>query len=82
MTAQHDIRLFLADVDGTLVTKDKVLTEAAKAAVRELDQRRHRVRHHQRAAAARHEHADRAARAARPPSPASTAACWSIPISR
>ena len=38
MTAQHDIRLFLADVDGTLVTKDKVLTEAAKAAVRELDQ--------------------------------------------
>ena len=37
MTAQHDIRLFLADVDGALVTKDKVLTEAAKAAVRELD---------------------------------------------
>lgn len=35
--AQHDgIRLFLADVDGTLVTRDKVLTEAAKAAVREL----------------------------------------------
>jgi len=38
MTAQHNIRLFLADVDGALVTKDKVLTEAAKAAVRELDQ--------------------------------------------
>jgi len=38
MTAQHDIRLFLADVDGALVTKDKVLTEAAKAAARELDQ--------------------------------------------
>ncbi len=37
MTAQHDIRLFLADVDGALVTKDKVLTEAAKAAVHELD---------------------------------------------
>jgi Cof subfamily protein (haloacid dehalogenase superfamily) len=37
MTAQHDIRLFLADVDGALVTKDKVLTEAAKAAVRDLD---------------------------------------------
>lgn len=37
MTAQHDIRLFLADVDGALVTRDKVLTEAAKAAVRELD---------------------------------------------
>jgi hydroxymethylpyrimidine pyrophosphatase-like HAD family hydrolase len=36
MTAQHDIRLFLADVDGALVTKNKVLTEAAKAAVQEL----------------------------------------------
>jgi Cof subfamily protein (haloacid dehalogenase superfamily) len=34
---QHDIRLLLADVDGTLVTKDKMLTEAAKAAVQELD---------------------------------------------
>ena len=32
MTAQHDIRLFLADVDGALVTQDKVLTEPAKAA--------------------------------------------------
>ena len=38
MTAQHGIRLFLADVDGALVTKDKALTEAAQAAVRELDQ--------------------------------------------
>jgi HAD superfamily hydrolase (TIGR01484 family) len=38
MTAQHDVRLFLADVDGALVTQDKVLTEAAKAAVQELDQ--------------------------------------------
>ena len=37
MTPQHDIRLFLADVDGALVTKEKVLTEAARAAVRELD---------------------------------------------
>jgi hydroxymethylpyrimidine pyrophosphatase-like HAD family hydrolase len=37
VSGQHDIRLFLADVDGALVTKDKVLTEAAKAAVRELD---------------------------------------------
>jgi Cof subfamily protein (haloacid dehalogenase superfamily) len=35
--AQHDIRVLLADVDGTLVTKDKVLTEAAVAAVRDLD---------------------------------------------
>jgi len=34
-----DIRLLLADVDGTLVTQDKVLTEAAKAAARELHER-------------------------------------------
>jgi Cof subfamily protein (haloacid dehalogenase superfamily) len=38
MTAQHGIRLFLADVDGALVTTDKVLTEAARSAVRDLDQ--------------------------------------------
>ena len=31
-----DIRLLLVDVDGTLVTQDKVLTEAAKKAAREL----------------------------------------------
>jgi Cof subfamily protein (haloacid dehalogenase superfamily) len=31
-----DIRLLLADVDGTLVPKDKVLTEATKKVVREL----------------------------------------------
>jgi Cof subfamily protein (haloacid dehalogenase superfamily) len=31
------VRLLLADVDGTLVTNDKVLTGAAKAAVRDLD---------------------------------------------
>jgi hydroxymethylpyrimidine pyrophosphatase-like HAD family hydrolase len=37
MTVQHGIRLFLADVDGALVTKDMVLTDAAKAAVRELE---------------------------------------------
>jgi Cof subfamily protein (haloacid dehalogenase superfamily) len=36
MTAPRDIRLLLSDVDGTLVTKDKVLTEAAVAAVRAL----------------------------------------------
>jgi Cof subfamily protein (haloacid dehalogenase superfamily) len=36
MSGQRDIRLLLADVDGTLVTQDKVLTEAAKAAVREM----------------------------------------------
>ncbi len=32
------IRLLLADVDGTLVTPEKALTEAAIAAVRELDE--------------------------------------------
>jgi Cof subfamily protein (haloacid dehalogenase superfamily) len=32
------IRLLLADVDGTLVTPDKALTDAAIAAVRELDE--------------------------------------------
>jgi Cof subfamily protein (haloacid dehalogenase superfamily) len=32
------IRLLLADVDGTLVTPDKVLTDTAIAAVRELDE--------------------------------------------
>ncbi len=31
-----DVRLLLSDVDGTLVTRDKILTEAAKAAVRDL----------------------------------------------
>jgi Cof subfamily protein (haloacid dehalogenase superfamily) len=36
MKVQHGIRLFLADVDGALVTQDKVLTEAARAAVREM----------------------------------------------
>jgi Cof subfamily protein (haloacid dehalogenase superfamily) len=34
----NKIRLFLADVDGTLVTQEKVLTDRAVAAVRELDQ--------------------------------------------
>jgi Cof subfamily protein (haloacid dehalogenase superfamily) len=33
---QPDIRLFLADVDGTLVTQDKVLTDRAVLAVRRL----------------------------------------------
>ena len=31
------IKLFLADVDGTLVTKDKVLTDRARKAVRDLE---------------------------------------------
>jgi Cof subfamily protein (haloacid dehalogenase superfamily) len=36
VSGQQDIRLLLADVDGTLVTAEKVLTEASKTAVREL----------------------------------------------
>ena len=36
MTPHRDIRLLLADVDGTLLTQAKLLTEDAKAAVREL----------------------------------------------
>jgi hypothetical protein len=30
LSGQRNIRLLLADVDGTLVTQDKVLTAAAK----------------------------------------------------
>jgi Cof subfamily protein (haloacid dehalogenase superfamily) len=36
MSGHRTIHLLLADVDGTLVTHDKVLTDAAKAAVRDL----------------------------------------------
>jgi glucose-6-phosphate 1-dehydrogenase len=36
MPETHSIRLLLADVDGTLVTQDKVLTDRAIAAVRQL----------------------------------------------
>jgi Cof subfamily protein (haloacid dehalogenase superfamily) len=36
VSRQRNIRLLLADVDGTLVTPEKVLTEAAKAVAREL----------------------------------------------
>jgi Cof subfamily protein (haloacid dehalogenase superfamily) len=36
--ASPQIRLLLADVDGTLVTQDKVLTDRAVAAVQKLDQ--------------------------------------------
>ena len=36
MNEQASIRLLLADVDGTLVTKEKVLTDSAKAAARQL----------------------------------------------
>ncbi|MET1026332.1 MAG: Cof-type HAD-IIB family hydrolase [Dongiaceae bacterium] len=36
MSGQRDIRLVLSDVDGTLVTQGKVLTDEAQAAAREL----------------------------------------------
>ena len=36
MSERRDIRLLLADVDGTLVTQEKLLTDCAKAAVGEL----------------------------------------------
>ena len=36
MTSARDIRLVLSDVDGTLVTHDKVLTPAARAAAADL----------------------------------------------
>jgi hypothetical protein len=36
MSGRRDIHLLLADVDGTLVTNDKLLTGAAKAAVQDL----------------------------------------------
>ena len=58
MSGAQTIRLLLADVDGTLLTKDKVLTGAAKEVGSCAT--RHCVRHHQRPAATRHEHAHRA----------------------
>ena len=36
MSGQRDIRLLLADVDGTLVTQDKVLTDQTVAVAQEL----------------------------------------------
>src|SRR6202789_4048173 len=36
MSGQRDIRLLLADVDGTLVTQDKVLTDQTIAVAQEL----------------------------------------------
>jgi hydroxymethylpyrimidine pyrophosphatase-like HAD family hydrolase len=38
MTGATDIRLLISDVDGTLVPRDKVLTPATLAAVKDLDQ--------------------------------------------
>ncbi len=61
VSGRRDIRLLLADVDGTLVTQDKVLTRSGAGGGARSPPRRHRACHHQRPAAPRHEHADRAA---------------------
>jgi Cof subfamily protein (haloacid dehalogenase superfamily) len=39
ITPPRPIKLLIADVDGTLVTKDKILTERARSAVRRLRER-------------------------------------------
>ena len=59
----HPISAVLADVDGTLVTKDKVLTERAIQAGEPAARARHRLHDLQRPPAARHADAGRAARA-------------------
>jgi hypothetical protein len=64
VSGQRNICLLLADVDGTLVTKDKVPTAAAKAAARELLHAGIAARRYQRPAATWHEHADPASRSA------------------
>ena len=55
------IALVVSDVDGTLVTKDKILTDAAKGAVRRLRRCRHRLHHRLQPPADRHALSDRAA---------------------
>jgi hypothetical protein len=47
VSGQRDIGLPVVEVNGTLVTQNKVLTDAEKAAAR-VARCRHRVRHHQR----------------------------------
>ena len=59
MAEKRKISLVLADVDGTLVTEEKVLTERAQAAVQRLRDGGHPLRHHQRPAAQGHGHAVR-----------------------
>ena len=53
------ISLVLADVDGTLLTTDKVLTSRAADGCEGARRRRHRLCDHQRQAAARHGDVDR-----------------------
>ena len=55
------IALVVSDVDGTLLTKDKTLTEAAIRAVRRLEDSGHRLHHHLEPPGHRHAVSDRAA---------------------
>ena len=57
------IRLVITDVDGTLVTQEKVLTGAGQGGGARAERSGRHARHHQRPAAARHADADRAAAA-------------------
>ena len=60
-THSEPIRLVIADVDGTLVTQEKILTERAIQSVFRLARRRHKICRHQRPPASRHGHAGRSA---------------------
>ena len=55
------IALVVSDVDGTLLTKDKVLTDGAKAAVQQIARSRHRLHHRLQPADHWHGISDRAA---------------------
>jgi ribonucleotide monophosphatase NagD (HAD superfamily) len=57
MVEKRKISLVLADVDGTLVTEEKVLTQRAQKAVSALQKRWHSFCNNKRSAAARHGHA-------------------------
>ena len=53
------MRPSMSDVDGTLVTDDKTLTDATREAVRRIKRARNFLRDHQRPPAARSAHACR-----------------------
>ena len=81
MAEKRKISLVLADVDGTLVTEQKVLTERAQAAVLQPARGGHPLRHHQRPAGQGHGDAVRCASSSTRRSPASTAGWSSSPTS-
>jgi hypothetical protein len=65
VSGQRNIRLLLADVDGTLVTNQGQGADGGgKGIGPKVASRRHSARHHRRPAATWHEHADRASRSA------------------